>query len=788
MNLWEVPPERRGRQDVGRRHRRVDQAVAPGQARQSARRGSASRSIGPELRWLIIRKTLERIGQDRPMLLWLDDLHYASPTTFEGLTPPPRRAEPGPARRGDASHRGGRGRSGAATRIERAARGLRRRAARRGAAQPARRRTRCSGRRCRSTTRAGRGATAQQGQPPLRAPAACTRGRAAGTSSSSDGQVLRAEARRWRCSAATTAELWEERLARAARGAPSPARARPPRSAATSGATILRALLTCSSPGGPGDRVRCSAPRSSSPAAIACAGRTRCSRSTSSRSSSSSRTRPASSAPPPTRSGRHPAATSRRILRHRRGQPPARRRHRRGAAALLHAHVARTGRARATSRRRSRDLAVLDGKLPGGATAPGLRGGGTRGPADGDAPRDAAALARRGAAAGGEALRRRGATRRTRGASSSKPATARTRRTACACSGTSRSDLGAEAQGRRSVARRTRSSTRSATATGGRSAGCSSARSTTCSASTRGRGRCSRRGAAVHGGRRSARPGAVPAAAEHGRAGQRRPRAARALLTTAHADFDAIGYRLGLAQCDLALSHADHRVGNLRGGAASGARGAASFRDVAQPARRGRVRAPPRWWRSTRARRSSPRSTPLRRQALRAALGIRGAWWRRGCCSRRSRSTAGTRSSPRAPDGVRGGGARGGGARQHRHLTLGVARRTTRAPSTRRRASSTRRAAAFKDSRTGRPYAAAPRALRADGLAQAGGDADQRLDAHARERLRGPGALDPGHKSSPKDQRPSTADASRAASPSGAHPHRRRVQIGVFGAERTPVR
>ncbi|MBK8251476.1 MAG: protein kinase [Polyangiaceae bacterium] len=39
----------------------------------------------PELRWLVIRRTLERIGRTRPILLWLDDLHNASQTTFEGL-------------------------------------------------------------------------------------------------------------------------------------------------------------------------------------------------------------------------------------------------------------------------------------------------------------------------------------------------------------------------------------------------------------------------------------------------------------------------------------------------------------------------------------------------------------------------------------------------------------------------------------------------------------------------------------------------------------------------------
>lgn len=39
----------------------------------------------PELRWRVIRRTLEHIGQHRPILLWMDDLHLASPTTFEGL-------------------------------------------------------------------------------------------------------------------------------------------------------------------------------------------------------------------------------------------------------------------------------------------------------------------------------------------------------------------------------------------------------------------------------------------------------------------------------------------------------------------------------------------------------------------------------------------------------------------------------------------------------------------------------------------------------------------------------
>ncbi len=39
----------------------------------------------PELRWIVVRRVLERIGRDRPVLLWLDDLHLASPNTFDML-------------------------------------------------------------------------------------------------------------------------------------------------------------------------------------------------------------------------------------------------------------------------------------------------------------------------------------------------------------------------------------------------------------------------------------------------------------------------------------------------------------------------------------------------------------------------------------------------------------------------------------------------------------------------------------------------------------------------------
>jgi len=39
----------------------------------------------PELRWLVIRRVLERIGRDRPILLFLDDFHLSPPRTAEAL-------------------------------------------------------------------------------------------------------------------------------------------------------------------------------------------------------------------------------------------------------------------------------------------------------------------------------------------------------------------------------------------------------------------------------------------------------------------------------------------------------------------------------------------------------------------------------------------------------------------------------------------------------------------------------------------------------------------------------
>lgn len=61
------------------------------------------------------------------------------------------------------------------------------------------------------------------------------------------------------------------------------------------------------------------------------------------------------------------------------------------------------------------------------------------------------------------------------------------------------------------------------------------------------------------------------------------PTFARELMRTARADFDAIGYRLGIAQCDLTLAHADHRDGDLASARAAALNARQSFRDLANP-------------------------------------------------------------------------------------------------------------------------------------------------------------------------------------------------------------
>ncbi len=39
----------------------------------------------PELRWLVMRRTLEHISKEKPILLWMDDIHLAPPATYDNV-------------------------------------------------------------------------------------------------------------------------------------------------------------------------------------------------------------------------------------------------------------------------------------------------------------------------------------------------------------------------------------------------------------------------------------------------------------------------------------------------------------------------------------------------------------------------------------------------------------------------------------------------------------------------------------------------------------------------------
>ncbi|EYF05378.1 serine/threonine-protein kinase [Chondromyces apiculatus] len=84
MNVWEVSSE----DEVGKTWvAAAAEWMRPTPAGSNAvgPTGKRFRLDRPELRWLVIRKTLERVGRDRPVLIWLDDLHYASQSTFDSL-------------------------------------------------------------------------------------------------------------------------------------------------------------------------------------------------------------------------------------------------------------------------------------------------------------------------------------------------------------------------------------------------------------------------------------------------------------------------------------------------------------------------------------------------------------------------------------------------------------------------------------------------------------------------------------------------------------------------------
>ena len=61
------------------------------------------------------------------------------------------------------------------------------------------------------------------------------------------------------------------------------------------------------------------------------------------------------------------------------------------------------------------------------------------------------------------------------------------------------------------------------------------------------------------------------------------PSAAREHLSDARRGFDRLGYRLGTAQCDIGLAHADHRCGELEAAKARGHNALAAFRMQGTP-------------------------------------------------------------------------------------------------------------------------------------------------------------------------------------------------------------
>jgi len=83
MNVWEVPPDDEEETTwVAATAEWIRPAAPNGDVGPTGKRFALDR---PELRWLIIRRVLQRIGRQRPIVLWMDDIHHASPTTFEML-------------------------------------------------------------------------------------------------------------------------------------------------------------------------------------------------------------------------------------------------------------------------------------------------------------------------------------------------------------------------------------------------------------------------------------------------------------------------------------------------------------------------------------------------------------------------------------------------------------------------------------------------------------------------------------------------------------------------------
>ncbi|WP_437930823.1 protein kinase [Sorangium sp. So ce291] len=581
MNLWEVPPE----DEVGKTWvAATAEWIKPSPPGSEAvgPTGKRFRLDRPELRWLIIRKTLERIGRDRPVLLWLDDLHYASSTTFEGLLTLHRDApnlgllvvatvrseavesDPVAAKRleGALAAYGGERLDVAPLNPVQTHALLRETLPLDDAAAEA--------------------ATARSKGNPLFALQLLHAWAGGGHLQLRAGKYFVPRGS-MAVQAATTADLWEERLA----ALPEELRAGARAAAALGGdirREILREMLT--SLDIPADRAIASMQRAQ--ILLAVGDRLRWPHALLQEhllsqlflEPDAARVfRAAADA-----LGAHPAASSRRILRHRvvsllrAGDTDE-------AAALMHAHVAAHWQSSRDIAATLRDLAVLDGKLPGGSDSrPGFRGGGEARPVL-TGTRLGTQLRFR-----AEALRLAGRLEEARRDAEDarrifEHAGDRENQAHCLrLLGHIASDVGAEAQGRRLVARAHAIFDEIGHRHG--QAQCevllgeidfqlgehARARAVLASGEARflevgdrlGRAQCLLLQSMVEQAGALAEP-------------------ARALLTTARADFDAIGYRLGLAQCELTLSHVEHRLGRFDAARTGAIAARQSFRDLANP-------------------------------------------------------------------------------------------------------------------------------------------------------------------------------------------------------------
>jgi eukaryotic-like serine/threonine-protein kinase len=86
LNEWDIAPDdEQGRTWVAAAATWL-RPPAPGDEPKAGPSGKRFFLDKSELRWVVIRHVLERIaGDDRPLLLWMDDLHLAGATAFQGL-------------------------------------------------------------------------------------------------------------------------------------------------------------------------------------------------------------------------------------------------------------------------------------------------------------------------------------------------------------------------------------------------------------------------------------------------------------------------------------------------------------------------------------------------------------------------------------------------------------------------------------------------------------------------------------------------------------------------------